>query len=230
MHINLAQDSLIFNSPFTISGDTFGESEGRDDRGNSRDRNSIDRERNDFRGRGRERDAQGRGSRGDNRRSGDFSNERNPRWQEERNRSRDNEFNRAGGKNNNRDRAGGDRRSHDRDKTLQDRLRDLAGAANAAAGEFVPVAARGGNGGPWPPGALQQPNFASNPMDLGNRKNFGMGGPPPALEDLEIPVPIEAMRSNLGGKGRFKNGKFQIDDSAVHSCNHFVFIFNSNRF
>lgn len=40
----------------------------------------------------------------------------------------------------------------------------------------------------------------------GNRRNVGMGGPPPALEDLEIPVPIEAIRS--GAKGRFKNGAF----------------------
>lgn len=68
--------------------------------------------------------------------------------------------------------------------------------------------ARGGNP-PWP--SIQPPGFpGNNVIDLaGSRRNVGMSGPPPALEDLDIPVPIEAIRSTLGGKGRFKNGEFK---------------------
>lgn len=139
------------------------------------------RDRNDNR-KIRGRECEGPGGRGTCREFG--SNEKKLRWQENRSHSRDNEFNRRGG--NSRDR---DRRSNERERAI-----GTAGEPNAR-----------GDNAPWPP--LQGSGFSKN-LELNNRRNVSnIGGQPPALEDLDIPVPVEAIRSGLGGNGRFKNGK-----------------------
>lgn len=181
-----------FDNHPPLNADLFADVEGRA----AGDEHPI-RDERDFRGRGRDRDGPGgRGGSRDNRNREFGSNDRNSRWQEDR------DFNRTGGGNKNTNNRDRDRRSNDRDRPLHDRLRENATAVAATIGD---PNARGGNG-PWPP--LQPPGFGGNLMDMNSRRNVsGIGGQPPALEDLDIPVPIEAIRSNLGGKGRFKNGR-----------------------
>lgn len=168
------------------SAEEFNQNEEQPDNGST----SHDRER-DFRGRGRERerDNRNRGPNRDNRRN-DFSSERsgdrNARWSD-RARSRDN-ADRPDSRERN------ERRSRDRnDKSLQDRLRDLAADGNNRSGDW--------NSMQWREGPL---NFGN-----GSRRPISMSGAPPALEDIRIPMPLESLRgppigaiANKGHHGR----------------------------
>lgn len=208
---------------FNNSGSTDGRSDSREPIGlNDRDRElrnrGRDRERSDIRGRGV-------GNR-DNRRN-DFSNDKNSRWPNHKGRSRDGEI---GGKPPRPDsRERNDSRSRervDRDKTLQDRLRDLAGDGNNRGGDFNNAR----NNMQWRDGMPHSMNFAGT-NNYGERRQLGMSGMPPALEDIRIPLPLESLRGPslaLGNKNHHGRGfgNFRKNTSFYKKSLYYYPVFN----
>lgn len=180
-------------------------------RSSSRDRRSHERER-DFRssdrGRDRERDNRGRGDRDRDRRNDFNRNDRNgsnSRWPgNDRGRSRDEDSSFRDGRNS-RDRGDrGSRDRSDRDKSLQDRLRDMANDGNRN-----DYNRRGDNSDipPWRDGPPQMGgSFQGNFIDQNVRNirplNIGpMSGPTP-LEDIRItPMVMDNIRGPPPGMG-----------------------------
>lgn len=171
---------------------------GMDDRSGSREPIGNDRDR-EMRSRGRDRGAGNR----DNRRN-EFGNDKNSRWPNSRGRSNEDE---AGGKRPD-SRERNDSRSRDRsdrDKTLHDRLRDLAGDGNNRGGDFNNAR----NNMPWRDGMPHPMNYGGGGNNFGDRRQINMGGMPPALEDIRIPMPLENLRGPalaMGNKNQHGRG------------------------
>lgn len=170
-------------------------------RSNSRDRRSHERESResrDFRSGDRGRDRERGGNRSDRDRNDFNRNERNgSRWPgNERGRSRDDDSFRDS----RRDRGSRDR--NDRDKSLQDRLRDMASDGNR--NEFNRRNESSDCMPPWRDGPPQMGNFQGNFLDQSVRNirpmNMGaMSGPTP-LEDIRLaPMVMDNIRPGMAG-------------------------------
>lgn len=182
----------------------FNNSGNPDDRSSSREPiglNDRDREQRN-RGRDRERsDVRGRGVGNRDNRRNDFSNDKNSRWPNHKGRSKDGEPSGKPSRPDSRERN--DSRSRDRadrDKPLQDRLRDLAGDINNRGGDFNNAR----NNMQWRDGMPHSINFSGS-NNYGERRQIGMSGMPPALEDIRIPVPLESLRGPSLAMGNKNN-------------------------
>ncbi|KAJ6648579.1 SR-related and CTD-associated factor 8, partial [Pseudolycoriella hygida] len=197
---------------------------GHDRRSNSRDRRSNEREfRSGDRGRERDRDRDRDNRRSDRDRRNDFrngSNASNSRWPGERGRSRDNDNSFRDNRRESRDRN--DR--NDRDKSLQDRLRDMANDGNRNEynrrndSDCMP---------PWREGPPQ--SFQGNFMDQNARNIRPMNMGPTPLEDIRLaPMVIDNIRGPppLGHRGDFnRNEEFDSRRGGPHRE-----FFGPNRF
>lgn len=163
---------------------------GHERRSNSRDRRSNEREfRSGDRSRERDRDSR----RNDRDRRNDFrgNNGSNSRWPDERSRSRDNDSSF-------RDNRRGSRDRNDRDKSLQDRLRDMASDGNR--NEYN----RRNESGDWRDSTQMSGNFQGNFMDpsVRNIRPLNMSGPTP-LEDIRLaPMVMDNIRGPPPGMHR----------------------------
>ncbi|XP_037025420.1 SR-related and CTD-associated factor 4 isoform X2 [Bradysia coprophila] len=169
--------------------------QGHDRRSNSRDRRSNERE---LRGRDRDRDR-------DNRRSDrNFRNGSNSRWPDERSRSRDDDNSFRDSRRGSRDRN--DR--NERDKSLQDRLRDMANDGNR--NEYN-RRNETGDGMPWRDGPQMSGNFQGNFMDQNVRNIRPMNMGPTPLEDIRLaPMVMDNIRGPPPGMGH--RGDFNRSD------------------
>lgn len=249
---SISNNINLQNSPFS-SGNNNKDNNSQEDRDRRRDRsdsrdrrtNSRDRERErDFRGSGdrgreRERDVRNkerdRNDRDSRDRRSDYNNrdrDRNSstRWGNDRGRSRDNEMAHRD-RRNSRERDRNTRDRNDRDKSLTDRLRDMAGDNNR-----IDFNRRNDtNTNEWRDGGMQQNmslhgggggvggNFSGSFMDQNARNirplnlgpmNIGPlgGGPPPSLTDLRLGMmdggmrgPQQQMPQSLNHRGEFGN-------------------------